>query len=103
MADELSYAERVLEKTRARRAEAARWQQVQKEEKEKRKHREMLVCLWVTLGIFFGIPLLICLAPGMNIANYIMLAGALILQVPVLPILWLIVMFPLAYYFKKRK
>ena len=69
-------------------------------EREKRKKAEANSILWVTLGIIFGIPMLFS---GFNLGVYFSVLFFLTFQMPILPILWITAMFPLALYWKNKE
>lgn len=72
------------------------------QEAKRRQKQELQIVLWVTAGIFLGIPLLVFLVPGEAAATYIAAVILLTFHFPILPLIWLAVMCPLALYFKKR-
>ena len=102
MKEELTMEQRVLAARQRREAQRMREEHSVQKEKRLRK-QEVQIVIWVTVGIFLGIPFLVFLIPGATAGSYMATVVMLMFGFPVLPILWLAVMFPLAYYLKKRK
>ncbi len=99
---ELTYAEKVLKRSRERRAEARRLQEDRIARKKARKNKEMWSCLGATALIFLGLPFLIFLLPGATAIGYVSLIWMLCFQFPVLPILWVAAMAVMAYAFRRK-